>query len=144
MPYEAVDQMQVSVAPFDVRQGGFTGANVNTVTKSGTNVYHASAYSFGRNADLLGNTVRGSPVGANPDLGFIQAGASVSGAVVRDKLFFFVNGEIERSHQPCSDFVACTTSSGSLPLWVARVRAALLDSISTRTIRAYNYHADPY
>ena len=144
VPYDAVAQMQVSVAPFDVRQGGFTGANVNTVTKSGTNVYHASAYSFGRNADLLGNTVRGSPVVANPDLGFIQAGASVSGAVVRDKLFFFVNGEIERSHQPGSDFVACTTCSGTLPLGVARVSAAIMDSIRTRMIQAYNYDPGPY
>jgi len=144
VPYEAVEQMQVSVAPFDVRQGGFTGANVNTVTKSGTNEYHASAYSFGRNADLLGNTVRGSPVVANPDLGFIQAGASVSGAVLRDKLFFFVNGEIERSHQPGSDFVACTTCSATLPLGVARVSAAIMDSIRTRMIQAYNYDPGPY
>jgi len=145
VPYDAVEQMQVSVAPFDVRQGGFTGANVNTVTKSGTNVYHASAYTFGRNADLLGNTVRGSPVVANPDLGFIQAGGSVSGAVVRDKLFFFVNGEIERSHQPGSDFVACTTTcTGTLPLGVARVSAKIMDSIRTRMIQAYNYDPGPY
>jgi len=56
-----------------VRQGGFTGANVNTVTKSGTNQYRASVYTFGRNADLLGNTVRGSPVVANPDLASFRA-----------------------------------------------------------------------
>jgi len=145
VPYDAVEQLQVSVAPFDVRQGGFTGANVNTVTKSGTNVYHATAYTFGRNADLLGNTERGSTVVANPDLGFIQGGASVSGPLIHDKLFFFVNGEIERSHQPGSDFVACTTTcTGPLPLGVSRVNATIMDSIRTRMIQAYNYDPGPY
>ena len=145
VPYEAVEQMQVSVAPFDVRQGGFTGANVNTVTKSGTNEYHASAYTFGRNENLLGNTVSGQQVSASPELRFLQTGASVSGPLIHDKLFFFVNGEIERSHQPGSDFVACTTiCTGTLPLGVARVSAAIMDSIRTRMIQAYNYDPGPY
>ena len=144
VPYDAVAQVQVSVAPFDVRQGGFTGANVNSVTKSGTNEYHASAYTFGRNQDLLGNTVRGSPVIANPDLGFIQAGASVSGALVHDKLFFFVNGEIERSHEPGSNFMACTVCTGTLPLGVSRVSADTLDKIRNRMITNYGYDPGPY
>src|SRR5437867_6146484 len=145
VPYDAVEQLQVSVAPFDVRQGGFTGANVNTVTKSGTNEYHASAYTFGRNADLLGNTVRGSQVAANPDLGFVQGGASVSGPLIHDRLFFFVNGEIVRSHTPGSDFVACTTTcTGPLPLGVSRVDAKIMDSIRTRMIQAYSYDPGPY
>src|SRR5207302_8349142 len=110
VPYEASEQMQVAVAPVDVRQGGFRGANVNSVTTRGTNAPQGSAYTFGRNDALLGNTVRGSQVTANPDFGFFQGGASVSGPLVRDKLFFFVNAEIERSHQPGSDFVACTTA----------------------------------
>src|SRR3989440_2783749 len=145
VPYDAIEQMQVSVAPFDVRQGGFTGANVNSVTKSGTNEYQASAYTFGRNDALLGNMVRGSQVTANPDFGFFQGGASVSGPLVRDKLFFFVNAEIEQSHQPGSDFVACTTTcTGTLPLGVARVSAKIMDSIRTRMIQAYNYDPGPY
>src|SRR3989449_874553 len=145
VPYDAIEQMQVSVAPFDVRQGGFTGANVNSVTKSGTNEYQASAYTFGRNDALLGNTVRGSQVIANPDLGFFQGGASVSGPLVRDKLFFFVNAEIERSHQPGSDFVACTTTcTAPLPLGVSRVSAALMDSIRNGMRTVYGYDTGPY
>ena len=54
VPYDAVEQVQVSLAPFDVREGGFTGANINTVTKSGTNRLRGSLYSFGRNEALLG------------------------------------------------------------------------------------------
>ena len=59
VPYDAIEQVQVSVAPFDVREGGFTGANINTVTKSGTNDWHASIYSFGRTENLEGNKVQG-------------------------------------------------------------------------------------
>src|SRR5213080_574413 len=142
VPYDAVAQVQVSVAPFDVRQGGFTGANVNTVTKSGTNEFHGSAYTFGRNQDLLGNTVRGQPVVANPNLSFIQAGGSLGGPLVHDKLFFFVNGEIVRSDNPGSDFVA--SSNGSSGFGISRVDAAVMDSIRRRMISAYNYDPGPY
>ena len=145
VPYDAVAELQVSVAPFDVRQGGFTGANVNTVTKSGTNEYHASAYTFGRNATLLGNTVSGQQVVANPELGFLQTGASVSGPLIHDKLFFFVNGEIERSHQPGSDFAACTTvCTGTLPLGVSRVSVQMMDSIRDVMQNVYGYDTGPY
>ena len=94
VPYDAVEQVQVSIAPYDVRQGGFTGAGINVVTKSGTNRYQGSLYSFFRNEALLGNTVSGNDVIANPDLSFNQSGFSVSGPIVQDKLFFFLNGEI--------------------------------------------------
>src|SRR5256886_7784077 len=123
-PYDAVAQVQVSVAPFDVRQGGFTGANVNTVTKSGTNEFHGSAYTFGRNQDLLGNTVRGQPVVANPNLSFLQAGGSLGGPLGHDKLFFFLNGEIVRSDNPRSDFLA--PSNRSAGARISRVDAHIL------------------
>jgi len=92
VPYDAVEQVQVSIAPYDVRQGGFTGAGVNVVTKSGTNRFQGSLYSFFRNETLLGNTVSGNEVIANPVLSFNQTGFSVSGPIVSDKLFFFLNG----------------------------------------------------
>jgi hypothetical protein len=142
VPYDAVEQVQVSVAPFDVRQGGFTGANVNTVTKSGTNEYHATAYGFGRNQSLLGNTVSGQQIVANPNLSYTQAGASVSGPLVRDKLFFFVNGEIVRSDDPGSDFAASV--NGSSGLGISRVDAKIMDSIRARMISAYNYDPGAY
>jgi len=141
VPYDAIEQVQVSVAPFDVRQGGFTGANVNSVTKSGTNEFHGSAYTFGRNENLLGNTVRGSPVVARPSLSYLQAGASFSGPLVPDKLFFFVNGEIERTDNPGSNFVA---GAGSTGFGISRVDPVIMDSISDVMKNVYGYDTGPY
>jgi carboxypeptidase family protein len=144
VPYDAVEQVQVSVAPFDVREGGFTGANINTVTKSGTNELRGSLYTFGRNETLLGNTVRGSDVVANPDLKFIQSGASLSGPLIRDKLFFFLNGELERTDDPASNFVAGPPPAGSSGFGFSRVRADTMELIRQRMIQAYNYDPGPF
>ncbi|HYC30777.1 MAG TPA: TonB-dependent receptor, partial [Gemmatimonadales bacterium] len=141
VPYDAVEQVQVSLAPFDVREGGFTGANINTVTKSGTNDLRGSLYTFGRNEALLGNTVRGEDVVADPDLSFIQSGFSLSGPLVRDKLFFFVNGELERTDDPGTNFAASTGTPG---FGVSRVEASVMDAIRQRMIDAYGYDPGPY
>lgn len=140
VPFDAVDQVQVSVAPFDVREGGFTGAGINTVTKSGTNTFKASVYSFLRNESLLGNKVRGSEVVANPDLSFNQSGVSVGGPLVENKLFFFLNAELERRDDPGTNFVANRGQSGS---GVSRVSASIMDSIRAR-MRTYGYETGPY
>jgi Carboxypeptidase regulatory-like domain/TonB dependent receptor len=141
VPYDAVEQVQVSLAPFDVREGGFTGANINTVTKSGTNQLRGSLYTFGRNEVLLGNKVRGNEVVADPDLSFIQSGFSLSGPLVRDKLFFFVNAELERTDDPGTNFAASTGSSG---FGFSRVQASVMDAIRQRMIDAYDYDPGEY
>ncbi|MDH3457572.1 MAG: carboxypeptidase regulatory-like domain-containing protein [Gemmatimonadota bacterium] len=142
VPFDAVEEVQVSIAPFDVRQGGFTGANVNTVTKSGTNQFRGSAYTFYRNESLLGNKVSGSTVIANPDLTFLQSGASLGGPIIPDKLFFFINGEIERTDDPGTNFVAST--GGASGLGISRVDAAVMGQIRDRMIQEYGYDPGPY
>jgi hypothetical protein len=142
LPYDAVAELQVSLAPFDIREGGFTGANINTVTKSGTNQFRASAYTFGRNDDFQGTKVRGTTVVANPDLSYNQSGIAISGPIIKDKLFFYLNGEIERTKDPGSDFVAST--DGTSGLGVSRVQASVMDAIRQRMITEYDYDPGPY
>lgn len=141
VPFDAVEQVQVSLAPFDVRQGGFTGANINTVTKSGTNDFRGSAYTFIRNDAFQGNEVRGSEVVANPDLKFLQSGVAISGPIVRDKLFFFANAELERADDPGTNFLARRGPAG---FGFSRVEASIMDSIRTRMIQEYNYDPGAY
>ena len=142
VPFDAVEQVEVSLAPFDVREGGFTGANVNSVTKSGTNAFRGSAYTFYRNENLVGNSVRGQQIIANPNLSYVQSGASFSGPLSHDKLFFFVDGEIERTANPGSDFRA--SANGSSGLGISRVTTAIMDSIRNRMITVYGYDPGPY
>jgi hypothetical protein len=142
VPYDAVDQVQVSIAPFDIRQGGFTGAGVNTVTKSGTNQIRGSLYSFYRNQSLVGNKVSGNDVIANPDLSFYQSGFSVSGPIIQNKMFIFINGEIERREDPGTNFTA--NKGGSVVFGESRVSADVMNRIRTRMIQVYGYDPGPY
>jgi len=142
VPYDAVEQVQVAIAPFDVRQSGFTGASVNIVTKSGTNDFRSSAYYFARNDALQGNKVGGAEVAANPTLKYLQSGLLVSGPIIKNKLFFFVNGEVERTDDPGSNFVA--SRNGATGFGISRVSADTMDMIRDRLKQVYNYDTGPY
>jgi hypothetical protein len=89
---DAIDQIQVSLAPYDVTLSGFTGAAVNAVTKSGTNEFHGTVYGFTRNEDMTGGKLRGEDV-FQSDLEQNQYGISIGGPVIKNKLFFFANFE---------------------------------------------------
>ncbi|WP_412985799.1 carboxypeptidase regulatory-like domain-containing protein [Pontimicrobium sp. IMCC45349] len=89
---DAIDQIQVSTAPYDVTQSGFTGAAVNAVTKSGTNEFHGTVYGFYRNEDMTGSKVKGDKIFV-PKLSQSQVGASIGGPIIKNKLFFFANFE---------------------------------------------------
>ena len=89
---DAIDQIQVTTAPYDVTQAGFTGASVNAVTKSGTNEFYGTAYGFFRNDDLTGGKIEGSDV-FKTGLKQTQYGLSIGGPLVKNKLFFFFNYE---------------------------------------------------
>ncbi|MBX0292152.1 TonB-dependent receptor [Hymenobacter sp. HSC-4F20] len=96
---DAIDQIQVSIAPFDVRQGSFTGAGINVVTRSGTNKFSGSIYGFYRDQNLVGSKV-GDFEQDYPKFRLHNEGFRVGGPIIKDKLFFFVNGERERRNDP--------------------------------------------
>jgi len=102
---DAIDQIQVATAPFDVTLSGFTGASVNAVTKSGSNAFHGTAYGFYRNDAMTGDKVRGEKI-VVPNLEQTQAGFSIGGPIVKNKLFFFANFEIDKRSDSGSNVVA--------------------------------------
>lgn len=101
---EAVEEMQMAVAPFDVRQSNFTGAGVNIVTKSGTNDLHGAAYSFFRNRNMNGTKIGNLTLASEAERQVY--GLSVGGPIVRNKLFFFVNTEMENNLTPGNTLLA--------------------------------------
>src|SRR5207237_130244 len=110
-----------------------------------TNQIRGTIYSFYRNDALEGNKIRGATVVASPSLRYVQSGFGLGGPLLRDRLFFYLNAELERTDDPGSNFVACTTvCTGTLPLGVSRVRASTMDSIRQRMISVYGYDPGPY
>jgi hypothetical protein len=94
---DAIQEIQVVIAPYDITYGNFTGAGVNAVTRSGTNKVEGSAYFFGRNQGTVGKTPNGLKAADFTDY---QYGLRLGGPIVKDKLFFFVNAELGRKAQP--------------------------------------------
>ncbi len=93
---ETVDQIQVQVAPFDVRQSGFTGGSINAITKSGTNMFHGSVYGDWRNQDLIGEKYKlmnGKTSEKYQHEKTYHYGVTLGGPIIKDKLFFFANYE---------------------------------------------------
>ncbi len=125
---DAIDQIQVSTAPYDVTQAGFTGASVNAVTKSGSNTIKGTVYGFYRNQDMTGGKVAGDEI-LVPDLKQVQYGASIGGPIVKNKLFYFANFEIDDREDLGSNFLA--SRSGLTGSNVSRVSAEDLDYVST-------------
>ena len=138
----AIEQIQVNIAPYDVRQGNFVGANVNTVTRSGGNAWHASFYHQFRNNSLVGTDARGATV--NPGtFDFRNTGGWVSGAIKKNKAFFFGNFEDEIFVQPGTTFRA---NLGGEPAVgnVTRVLASDLDELSAFLKTNFGYDTGPY
>ncbi|WP_189362715.1 TonB-dependent receptor, partial [Algibacter mikhailovii] len=110
---DAIDQIQVSIAPYDVTQSGFTGASVNAVTKSGSNDFHGTVYGFYRNESMTGKKIKGEDV-TRPDLNQSQYGVSVGGPLVKNKLFFFVNFEKDERDDLGTNGWVPNTGSGAI------------------------------
>ena len=109
---ETIDQLQVSIAPFDVRQSGFTGGAVNAITKSGTNEFHGSVYGYYQDGSMVGDKYKLHDGSESADYGDVTDytwGATLGGPIVKDKLFFFAN--FERTNK---EFDNAYSSKGSM------------------------------
>ncbi len=101
-PYslDVIQEVQVQLAPYDVKLGNFTGGSVNAVTKSGGNIFHGSVYSYGRNQSLVGKSVDGLKTKIGSAFHDYQYGATISGPIAKNKAFFIVNYEQTRRQEP--------------------------------------------
>ena len=133
---DAIEQVSVSLAPYDVTKAGFTGASVDAVTKSGTNNFTGSVFGYFRNKDMIGIKVDGTEV-TRGDLSQLQTGFSLGGPIVKDKVFFFANLEIERRSDLGSYFVP--NEGGASDGNVSRVAASDMLFISNLLRTNYGY-----
>jgi hypothetical protein len=126
---DALEEVQVNITPYDIKQSGFVGANVNAVTRSGTNDFSGSVYTLWNNRDLAG-TKAYSDVANVPKVPFTSAtqGFRVGGPIIKNKLFFFANGEFVKGAKPATDWVA--NAAGAVGN-VSRTTAADLQDLKT-------------
>jgi hypothetical protein len=139
---DAIEQVQINIAPFDVRSGNFVGAGVNSVTRSGTNQFRGSAFYQFRDEGLVGTEAKDFAV--NPGtFQFKNYGGWGAGPIVKNRLFVFGNFEEEETEEPGTTFRANRggeAAGGS----VTRVLASDLDALSSFVQQRFGYDTGPY
>ncbi|NLO51024.1 MAG: TonB-dependent receptor [Bacteroidales bacterium] len=141
---DAIEEVQVVVAPFDIRQTNFIGGGINAITKSGTNLFRGTAYTYYKNQNMRGNTIGDVDFGARDEESTKTYGLSVGGPIIKNKLFFFVNGEYELNPgqvvtwRPSEDGVANTD------LMLSRTSKSDMELVKQHLLSKYGYDPGSY
>ena len=156
---DALDQVAISVTPYDVRQSGFTGGGIAATTKSGTNEYKGTAYVYFRNQNMRGTKVADYEPLTFDKSRYLMYGASVGGPIIKDKLFLFLNIEADKSVSPgpsrrlsnyIDDGSGTLVRDGDKEVFtdgtngVARPSAVVLDALSSYLKDTYGYDTGAY
>ena len=138
---DALEEMQVVISPYDVRQTNFIGGGVNAITKSGTNTFKGSAYVYHRNENMRGNMVAGQEVaGAREKDRVTTYGATLGGPIIKDKLFFFVNAEYSRKPTVANTWRAAKAGEEmDAEKYISRVTEEDLKKVSDFVKTEYGY-----
>ncbi len=144
---DAIEEITVNIAPFDVTQSGFTGAGINAVTRSGTNTFKGSVYGFMKNQDLQGRRIGDNEL-EPVDAGTRNFGFRLGGPIIKNKLFFFVNAEKE---------VETGANASGTNLWrssangiadaennITRVRTSDLEAVGAHLRNVWGYEPGRY
>jgi hypothetical protein len=141
---DAIEQIQVSTSPYDVRQGGFTGAGINTVTRSGTNQFRGTVYGYTKNENTQGYKVANTTLPKTP-IKYKLWGAAFGGAIIKNKLFFFGSYEQVRQELPATSYIA-STLPGNPPVngSVSQANADTLAQLSKFLSDKFQYNTGPF
>lgn len=142
---DALEQVSVSVTPFDVRQSGFTGGAINAVTKSGTNDLKVSAYLYSKSDQLQGDKYDGGKLSLS-EMRDNTLGFSIGAPIIKNKLFVFANFEREWNTTPGNSRLARTNDTGEFGgnTQYNRPTASKLDEMSQFLIDTYGYNPGAY
>ena len=137
---DAIEEMQVVISPYDVRQTNFIGGGVNAITKSGTNQFKGSAYIYHRNENLRGDTVEGEMIsGARQKDRNTNYGFTLGGPIIKNKLFFFVNAEYAKIPTIVNRWRASEDGVMDADNYISRTTLADLKKVSEFVKREYGY-----
>ncbi|HNQ83542.1 MAG TPA: TonB-dependent receptor [Bacteroidales bacterium] len=143
---DAIEQISINIAPFDIRQSNFTGANVNAVTKSGTNKWSGTAYTYIRGKNFYGKKIEDKEIELT-DQNNLNYGLSVGGPIIKNKLFVFANFERETSDFPGILWNPSDPDNGvnaDPDNYISRTTVADLSTMKEYLMTTYGYDAGTY
>lgn len=141
---DAIAEVSVNIAPYDVRQSQFTGAAINAVTKSGDNNWKASVYSYLRPKSFTGEKVGDAIVKGARERESQMYGITVGGPIIKNKLFFFVSGEYEKESSPSGAWEPSTNGVADLTNRISRTTVADLERAKNHLMKTYGYDPGEY
>ena len=137
---DAIEEMQVVISPYDVRQTNFIGGGINAVTKSGTNTFKGSAYAYHRNEHIRGDTVAGEQIaGARDRDRNTTIGLTFGGPIIKNKLFFFVNAEYVMIPTVVNRWKASDNGVGNADNYISRTTKTDMETVSNHVKDNYGY-----
>ena len=142
---DAIEEIQVVISPFDVRQTNFIGGGINAVTKSGTNTFKGSAYVYHRNENMRGDAVDREQIsGARAKDQNTTYGFTIGGPIIKNKLFFFVNGEISKTPTIANRWHGSEDGVANANDYVSRTKLSDLQKVSDYVASKYGYDTGSY
>ncbi|MDN3664731.1 TonB-dependent receptor domain-containing protein [Algibacter miyuki] len=141
---DAIEEVQVVIAPFDVRQTNFIGGGINAITKSGTNKFKGSAYTYFNNQDMRGNKINGVDFGVRNEESTTTYGITLGGPIIKNKLFFFVNAESVKTPGQVVNWRPSEDGVADLDLSLSRTSIADMELVRNHLLDNYGYDPGSY
>lgn len=142
---DAIEEMQVVISPFDVRQTNFIGGGVNAITKSGTNTFKGTAYVYHKNENLRGDAICGEQItGARAKDRTTTYGFTLGGPIVKNKLFFFVNYEYVNTPTIANRWRGSEDGKEDTNNYISRTKLSDLQKVSDFVKDKYGYDTGSY
>ena len=142
---DAIEELQVVISPYDVRQTNFIGGGVNAITKSGTNTFKGTAYVYHRNENMRGNQVAGTEIsGARDRDRNTTYGFTLGGPIIKNKLFFFVNAEYSQTPSVAVRWRASENGVGNADKYLSYTTVADMERVKKHVMDKYGYDTGSY
>ncbi|MBP3256875.1 MAG: TonB-dependent receptor [Bacteroidales bacterium] len=137
---DAIEELQVVISPYDVRQTNFIGGGVNAITKSGTNTFKGTAYIYHKNENMQGDAVDGEQIpGARAKDRTTTYGITFGGPIVKNKLFFFISGEMVKKPTVVNRWRGSTNGVSDADNYISRTKLSDLERVSNFVKDKYGY-----
>ena len=141
---DAIEEMQVVISPYDVRQSNFIGGGINAITKSGTNTFKGSAYAYHRNENMRGNRVNGEELSERTIDRTTTYGFTAGGPIIKNKLFFFVNAEMAIIPSTLNKWRTSEDGVADADKYISRVTTSDAETMRNFLISKYGYDPGSY